>query len=133
MNERNDAVIGGRNACYRAPENFCRAIFLQLAKRIQRRRTGDASRILSRFFAHQAESAFNSTAGFALWDDPPAGPGFGDPARRALLIRAMRDVVASIEASATAPENWNACDRWRDWGIVKARELLAFFEAEARD
>lgn len=115
---------------FAAPENWCRAIFLQLAIRVKRRRAGLEGRELSRFFAEQAEAAYDGAAGFPLYAAHPLGADFGQALKRQLLVDAAREVVESIKASAVAPENWNACPRWRDWGIVKAREWVAFLEAE---
>lgn len=129
MNEEHPVIIQGKNAAYAAPENFCRAIFLQLAVRVQRQRSGVNGRQLSRFFARQAEAAFAGAGGFELWKSDECD--FANAQKRDLMLRAMKEVVESIHASAVAPENWNACPRWRDWGIVKARELLTFLVNES--
>ena len=131
MDEANDTLIDGRQASYRAPENFCRAIFLQIAARSARKGTGRPGRELAKFFSAQAERAMDSEAGFGLWEDFPCGLGFGDEAKRELLFEAMRQIVAELEVAHEAPEEWNACHRWSEWGVAKARELLAFLEGEA--
>jgi len=131
MDEANATIIEGRVGRYEAPENFCRAIFLQVAVRVSRMRARRPGRELARFFAAQAEAALGSRAGFDLWSDSPDGPGFSDAGKRDVLLSAMREIVASLEVAGDTPEDWNACPRWGEWGVVKAREMLAFLENEA--
>lgn len=131
MDERHDTIITGRTGDYRAPETFCRAIFLQLAARLAKRSQGRPSKELAKFLSAQAEAALNGNAGFDLLSAWPDGPDFGEPTRRQLLLDAFDEIVDSIAASEENPEDWNACSRWREWGIVKAREWQAFLRAEA--
>ncbi len=131
MDETNDTTIAGRRGEYCAPENFCRAVFLQIAARITRKRAGRAGRELGKFFSSQADAAFESRAGFALWDHFPDGPEFGDSVRRELLLAAVQEIVGALEVAHEAPESWNTCPRWSEWGVAKARELLAFLRREA--
>ena len=56
MDERHDTVIVGRRDRYTAPENFCRAIFLQIAARVRRHARGRRAKRLARFFSTQAEA-----------------------------------------------------------------------------
>lgn len=132
MNEANDTIIEGRKRSYRAPENFCRATFLQIAARVSRMRAGRPGKELARFFSSQAERALNGEAGFGLWEGFPEGPGFGDSAKRGLLLETVGEIVASLEVAHETPEDWNACRLWSEWGVVKARSLLKFLEREAR-
>jgi len=132
LNEQHHTVISGQFGEYSAPENFCRAIFLQFAIRIKRRRAGNAGRQLARFFANRAEGAFEGDGHFDLYAAPPEGADFADEQHRQLVLSAMQEIVQSIEDSAVQAESWNACPRWREWGIVKAREMLAFLEREAK-
>ena len=131
MDEANETGIEGRQGCYRAPENFCRAIFLQIAARASRARAGRAGREVAKLFSSQAERALDSQSGFGLWASFPEGPGFEDVNRRDLLLTTVREIVASLEVAHESPENWNACPRWSQWGVAQARELLAFLEREA--
>ena len=131
MDEANETIINARQGRYQAPENFCRAIFLQIAARASRARAGRPGRELAKFFSSQAERALDSQAGFDLWQDFPEGAGLGDRAKRDLLVATVKEIVASLEVAHETPENWNACSRWGEWGVVKARELLAFVESEA--
>ncbi len=131
MDETNETIIEGRQGRYRAPENFCRAIFLQVATRTSRTRAGRVGREVAKFFSSQAERAFSSQSGFRLWACSPEGPGFGDASKRDLLLTTVREIVAALEFAEESPENWNACPRWSEWGVVKARELLGFLEREA--
>jgi len=131
MDEANETIIEGQQALYRAPENFCRAIFLQIAARTSRARAGRPGREVAKFFSSQAERALGSESGFGLWDCLPEGPEFGDASKRGLLLAAAREIVASLKVAHESPENWNACPRWGEWGVVKASELLEFLEREA--
>jgi hypothetical protein len=131
MDEHGECVVMGRLGEYRSPANFCRAVYLQIAARIARFAPGErAAKEVAKFFSGQAEGASGEQAVLHLWTPYPEGAGFASEERRALLLRAVEEVVASIEASNEAPENWNECPRWREWGIVKAKELRDFLRAE---
>ena len=132
MDETKETIISGRAGQFRAPANFCRAVFLQIAARVSHMRAGRQGRELAKFFSTQAELALEGEAAFALWSSFSEGPGLADSAKRDLLLAAVREIVAALEAAHETPEDWNACPRWSEWGVVKARELLRFLEGEAQ-
>ena len=120
-----ETILRFRKTEWRGPGNFCRAVFLQIARRIIQYDSSETARELSRYFARKAETLLDASLEIDLEKELPEvnREVYG------LVLRALEEVTRAIEISDTQPESWNECPTWRDWGIVKSRELLGFWRS----